>query len=127
MSLRIRYSREDDIVFLSTSERGEGSYDVEGDCWTAIDVPVGGGYKPVALEIMFVSKLMPLETNGGYCPQTDTLVIGGSEEVATLVEENGDLAAYWCADDAPDDLSLVAVSLRNASKHLAPVMAQLVG
>ncbi len=122
MSLRVKYSPGSDIVSLDTLESSEDSCDVEGHYWTVIDLPVGGGYKPVALEIMFVSDLMPLETNVGYCPETDTLVIGEGKDTATLVEENDDLAAYW---DAPEDLSLVAVSLRNASRHLAPVIASL--
>ena len=123
MSLRVQYSPKDDIVLLATSEKGEGSCDVEGHYWAVIILPFGGGYKPVALDIMFASDLMPLETNSGYCSETDTLLIGEGKGAATLIEENGDLAAYWCPDDTPDDLSLVAVSLRNASKHLASVIA----
>ena len=125
MILRTRYSQEDDVIRLSTSEKGDGSYDVESDCWAVIDVPVGGGYRPVALELMFVSRLLPLENNGGYCSEIDTLVIGEGQSAATLVEENDDLAAYWCSEEGPDDLILVAVSLRNASKHLAPAIRQL--
>ena len=124
MSLRIHYSPEDDIVMLYTTEEGEGGYDVEGHHWTRVILPSGGGHKPVALEVMFVSDLMPLETNGGYCSETDTLVIGDGKGSATLVEENGDLSAYWLPEeDYPDDLSLAAVALRRASVHLAPVIA----
>ena len=124
MSLRIHYSPEDDIVMLYTTEKGEVSYDVEGHHWTRVVLPSGGGYKPVALEVMFVSDLMPLETNGNYCSETDTLVIGDGKASASIVEENGDLTAYWLPEeDAPDDLGLVAVALRRASAHLAPVIA----
>ncbi len=123
MSLRIHYSPEDDIVMLYMDERGEGSYDVEGHYWTRVILPSRGGYKPVALEVMFVSDLMPLETNGRYCSETDTLVIGDGEGSTALAEENGDLTAYWLPEeDDPDDLSLVAVALRRASVHLAPVI-----
>ncbi len=124
MSLQTRYSQEDDILLIASSERGEGSCDVEGHYWTTVVLPFGGGYKPVALEIMFVSDLMPLRTNKGYSADTDTLVIGRGKGAA-LVEENDDLAAYWHPEDGPDDLNLVAVALRNASKHLAPVIACL--
>ena len=123
MSLQVKYSPEEDIFLAATSERGEGSYDVENHYWTTVILPFGGGHKPVALEIMFASDLMPLEKNGGYCGETDTLVIGEGKGAATLVEENGDLAAYWLPEDGPEDLNLVGVSLRNASKHLAPVIA----
>lgn len=124
MSLQTRYSQEDDIVLIATSERGEGSYDVEGHYWTTVVLPFGGGHKPVALEIMFVSDLMPLRMNKGYSAETDTLVIGQGERAA-LVEENDDLTAYWCPEEDADDLSLVAVSLRNASKHMAPVIKEM--
>ena len=128
MSLRTKYSQEDDIVSLSTLGRGsdEGSHEVESDCWTILDVAFDNQCKPVTLELMFVSRLMPLTANDGYCSETDTLVIGEGQTMAVLVEENDDLSAYWCPDhDYPDDLSLVAVSLRNASKHLAPVAGLL--
>ena len=125
MSLQVLYSQEDDIVFLGTSEIGDGSYEVESHLWAVVTLLLGDGYKPVALDIMFASDLMPLETNGGYCSETDTLVIGKGVDTATLIEENSDLTSYWSTDDEPDDLSLVAVSLRNASKHLAPVVASL--
>ncbi len=121
MSLRKLYSG--DIISLSTGEEGDGCRHVKGEQWTVIDLP-DGEYKPVALEIMFVSSEMPLETNDGYCSDTDTLVIGKGKNTATLVERNGDLAAYWASDEYdPDDLDLVAVAIQNASKHLAPVIA----
>lgn len=125
MSLRTRYSQEDDIVSLSTLARRsvEGSYEVESDCWTILDVAFDNERKPITLELMFVSRLMPLEANDGYSADTDTLVIGQANNVATLVEENDDLAAYWHPEDGTDDLNLVAVALRNASRHLAAVIA----
>ena len=129
MSLKVGYSKEGDFIYLDTPERGEGTYVLENDCWTAVDVPASGGYRPVALEFMFASRLLPLEANdsGRYCPETDTLVCGEGQDTATLVEENDDLTAYWRPDDAPgrgpDDLDLIAVALRNASKHLAPLIA----
>jgi len=128
MSLRTRYSREEAIVSLSTLGCGseESSYEVGSDCWTILDVAFDNKRKPVTLELMFVSRLMPLTANNGYCSDTDTLVIGKGQITATLVEANDDLSAYWCPDeDYPDDLSLVAVSLQNASKHLTPVLAKL--
>ena len=125
MSLKTRYTQEDDIVSLSAPGRersDEGSYEVESDSWTVLDVAFDNGCKPVTLELIFVSRLMPLETNKGYSSDTDTLVIGEGLDTATVVEVNGDLTAYWCPDDDLDDMNLVAVSIRNASKHLAPLI-----
>ena len=123
MKLHIRYSPEDDIIALGTSEKGDGCYEVEEYPWAVVTLPLRGGYKPVSLEILFASGLMPLESKTGYCSETDTLIIGEGKDIATLAEENGDLTAYWLPEDyAPDEMSLVAVSLRNASKHLAGVL-----
>lgn len=38
--------------------------------------------------------------------------------------ENGDLVLYWRPDrDYPDELTAIAIDIRNASKHLAPAIA----
>ena len=122
MSLRTYYG--DNIIALTTDDRGDGCHHVEGWPWVIIDTPDSDEYNPVALEIMFIDSHMPLETNGGYCSGTDTLVIGKSKDTATLVKRNGDLVAYWSPEEYdPDDLSLVAVALHNASKHLTPAIA----
>ncbi len=122
MRLKALYS--DDIIRLSTGKQTEECYSVDGEPWVVIETPSDREYKPVALKILFVSGHMPLETNEGYCADTDTLAIGAGKNAATRVEENGDLVAYWALEDGyPDDLALVAVALRNASKHLALAIA----
>ena len=121
MSLNVGYSPTDDIVFFTTGGSAIGAYTL-GASGIAVDTPEGS-YKPVTLEIMhFREYYMPLGTNADYSPETDTLVLGDGKDRATRVEENGDLVAYWYPDTGPDDLDLVAVALRNASKHVASVM-----
>ena len=121
MSLQITYV--DDIIHLSTGGNGAGSYVVIEDSGTVVDHSSDNEHNPVALEIMFVSRYMPLETNDGYCSGTDTLVIGKDNDTATLLERNSDLVAYWAPVYCSDQLSLLAVELHNVSKHLAPVIA----
>ena len=77
---------------------------------------------PVGLEVIGVSAWLPLGKRG-YCKETDTLTFGSDTETATVIAENGDLIAYWSPDQYdPDYLLPIAVDLRNASKHLAPVL-----
>ena len=121
MSLQITYV--DDIIDLSTGGNGAGSYVVIEDSGTVVDHSSDNEYAPVALEVMFVSRYMPLETNDGYCSDTDTLVIGKGKDTATWVERNGDLVAYWAPVYCSDQLSLLAVAFHNASRHLAPAIA----
>ena len=71
-----------------------------------------------------VSSHLPLESNEKYCAETDTLTIGDELETATLIAENGDLVLYWRPDrNYPDELTAIAIDIRNASRHLAPAVA----
>ena len=123
MSLRVGYSAVDDCIYISTSQGTCESWSLVSDFGIVIDTHPDNDYKPTALEVLYISSYLPLETNGGYCPDTDTLVIGEGKDTATLVEENGDLVAYWAPVYFSKHLSLVAAGLRNASKHLAPAIA----
>ncbi len=125
MSLRVGYG--DDCIYISTSQGSCESLSLVSDYGTVIDTHPDSDYKPTALEVLYISSYLPLETNDGYYPDTDTLVIGEGKDTATLVEENDDLVAYFAYDtsypDDPDEFELVAAALRNASKHLAPAIA----
>ena len=128
MSLKVKYSPMEegfDAIVLDTGERRDiGAIDLEHDPYVVIDLPPDDGKKPVSVEVLWVSSYLPLETNDKYCAETDTLTIGDELETATLIAENGDLALYWRPDDNyPDELTAIAIDIRNASKHLAPAMA----
>ncbi len=123
MSLRVGYTAVDDCIYISTSQGSSDSSVLVSDSGIIIDTHPDSEYKPTALEVLYISSYLPLETNAGYCPDTDTLVIGEDKDTATLVEENGDLVAYWAPVYFSKHLSLVAAGLRNASKHLAPAIA----
>lgn len=128
MSLKVKYSPMEegfDAIVLDTGERRDtGAIDLEYDPYVVIDLPPDDGKKPVSVEVLWVSSHLPLETNEKYCVETDTLTIGDELETATLIAENGDLILYWRPDDYyPDELTAIAIDIRNASKHLAPAMA----
>ena len=127
MSLKVKYSPMEegfDAIVLDTGERRDiGAIDLEYDPYVVIDLPPDDGRKPVALEVLWVSSYLPLETNEKYCAETDTLTIGDELETATLIAENGDLVLYWRPDGYyPDDMTAIAIDIRNASKHLAPAI-----
>ena len=128
MSLSVKYSPIeggfDAIVLDSGKDRDAGSIDLECNPHVVIDLHPDDGKEPVSLEVLWISDYLPLETNEGYCAETDTLTIGGELETATLVSENGDLVLYWRPDrEYPDELTAIAIDIRNASKHLAPAIA----
>ena len=128
MSLRVKYSPMEDgfdaIVLDSGKERGIGSIDLEHNPHIVIDLPPDDGKEPVTLEVLWISAYLPLETNEDYCSETDTLTIGDELEKASLIASNGDLVLYWRPDpNYPDELTAIAIDIRNASKHLAPAIA----
>ena len=127
MSLRVKYSPIEDgldaIVLDSGKDRDAGSIDLECNPHVIIDLPPNDGKEPVAVEVLWISAYLPLEANDDYCAETDTLTIGEELETATLVAESGDLSLYWRPDrNYPDELTPIAINIRNASKHLAPAI-----
>ena len=130
MSLTVKYSpMEDgfDAIVLDSGKEGDtdgGAIDLECNPHVIIDLPPDDGRKPVSLEVLWISAYLPLEANEDYCTKTDTLTIGEKSETATLIAENGDLVLYWRPDrNYPDELTAIAVDIRNASEHLAPAIA----
>ena len=128
MSLRARYSPMEDgfdaIVLDSDKERDIEAIDLEYNPHVVIDLPPDDGKEPVAVEVLWISAYLPLEANEDYCAETDTLTIGDEAQTATLIAENGDLVLYWRPDENyPGELTAIAIDIRNASKHLAPVIA----
>lgn len=57
-----------------------------------------------------------------YDRQTDTLTWGVTQAERELISQAGDIFAYWQPGSAVEDsfFGLIGVSLRNASRHLAP-------
>lgn len=92
------------------------------------DVVVGlateDGYDIASITIMGVPAYLPLGKMG-YDTETDTLLLGRMTDDQELFTENGDLSAYWQVDeDDPDGFRHpIGVAVKNASVHLAEVMA----
>ncbi len=122
MNLRVHYDPECDAIGADYEQPHRATYELATVGMVMIDLPNEDSYEAVGLEVFAISAWLPLGKRG-YCAKTDTLTIGHGVETATVVAENGDLVAYWAPDEYdPDDLSPIAVDLRNASKHLVPVM-----
>ena len=133
MELRLRYSPvEYGSLDLSYPGRVGVSFRIDEPHrgFAVAHLPTEGELRMLALEVLGFSDYLPLDGFEDYCAETDTLLVGGKLETATKVVESGDFVAYWRpafgyeGDDVSDeDLDVHAVELRNASKHLAPVIA----
>ena len=123
MKLRAHYDPDIDAISWYYDQPSCGGYEVAHNWSIILHVPDDESHCAVELEVIGISAWLPLGKRG-YCEETDTLTIGRGVETATIVAESGDLVAYWAPDEYdPADLVPIAVDLRNASKHLAPVIA----
>jgi hypothetical protein len=122
MNLRAHYDPDIDAISWYYDQPSCGGYEVAQNWSIILHVPDGESHCAVELEVIGVSGWLPLGKRG-YCEETDTLTFGDSVAEATIIAENGDLIAYWAPDEYdPGDLVAIAVDLRNASHHLAPVI-----
>jgi len=124
MKLKVHYDPDCDAIGANYKQPHDGAREVEGLGWVVIDLLNWESHVPVGLEVIGISRWLPLGKRG-YCEETDVLTFGDGVETATVVAVNGDLVAYWGPDEYDPDSSLlpIAVDLRNAAKHLAPVIA----
>ena len=122
MNLIAHYDPEIDAISWHYGQPTGGGYEVAENWSIIFHVPEDESRCAVELEVIGISAWLPLGKRA-YCKETDTLTFGNGTETATVIAENGDLIAYWRPDEYdPDDLTPIAVDLRNASKHLAPVI-----
>ena len=122
-NLKMSYDPASDLLWLRDGSPSDGSSLLEEAPFATIEMLDEGSREAVGVEISGFSSYLPLR-RPDYCASVDTLTVGARRETATVVAENGDLVAYWRPDEsAPGDLEPFAVDLRNASKHMAPLLA----
>ena len=132
MALQVsEYDCEADAVWIIAEGKADATDEINYKFGHVLDYD-SATYKPVALELVLcVSAYIPLLPEHGYDTETDTLTFSGKGcERTELVTANEDLVAHWAYDDEDPDPEFyipVAVELRNASKHFAPVIARLTG
>ena len=122
MTMELSFDLTDQVFFLRSGTRIWDAAEVPTDPGVAVYFPDEDSNTPVGLEVLGFRGILPLGKEG-YSAESDTQSLG-DKGGATLVVENGDLVAYFGLYDAtyPEDLYLLAVDLRNASKHLAPLI-----
>ena len=121
--MRVNYYSEEDALIMDIS-RGGCSGATLRDYFDVILVFESDDTENIArLRVLNVSDFLPLDTERGYDADTDTLTLGDKPAADYRVVENGDFAGYWQECDGGRYWDIVAVDLRQASVHLAPVIA----
>ena len=124
--MRTVYDREGNYLHFITGDDGASGTTLLDDDNIVIDLETKYGHGVVGLTVMGPRAYLPLGKKG-YDAETDTLTFGVPVDDPARVTENGDLVAYWQVDkDNPDSyMDAVGAAIKNVSKHLAPVLADL--
>lgn len=123
-----RYDPKFDTVIIYTGDPHDESDEIDNFNHHILDYD-SATYKPASFELLLCARgYLELSHSRGYDAETDTLTFGNGLDRAEFAVANGDLVAHWGfaeLDSEPEFYTPVAVQLRNASKHLAPVIAAL--
>ena len=125
--MQVRYYEETDSVAIVSPgkyERGNGD-SLRDHLGIIVAYASPDSNDVVDLDIFGVSHFLPLRAERGYDAATDTLTLGDKPDADYRVIDNGDFVSYrqWIDDEGHWDI--VALDLRQASRHLAPAIAAL--
>ena len=123
--MRVHYDQEFSVLRVATGKHGQSGASLLDYPDIALELATVDGYDIVGLLVMGASAYLPLGT--GYDAVADTLTLGERPERPDLTTETGDFVGYWRthAGDPAGMKDPVGVTLRHASRHLAPVLRQL--
>ncbi len=139
MTLKVDYYPQDDILRVSTGQKAMDG----ATLWDAVNVEVDigtyGGHDIVGFSILSASssvcpyfvpahtkQLHPIykgNTSVSYDEETDTLTLGSPVCNPSYRTEDGvHIVGHWKLDEADCNAywDIIGVSLKDASKHLAP-------
>ena len=125
--MQVRYYPEDDVLILITSLKGGGGGTLRDDFGVifAIDGEDEGDENITRVDVHGAARFLPLDAERGYDASTDTLTLGDKPTDDYRVVDNGDFVSYRQWFDDGSEWDVVALDLRQASAHLAPVIAAL--
>lgn len=123
--VKVKYYAEEDALIIIMNRRGRSGGTLRDDFGVILDFEDEGSQNVTRIDILDVSRFLPLRTERGYDADTDTLTLGDKPTADYRVVDNGDFVSYRQWFDDGSEWDVVAVDLRRASVHLAPVLAAL--
>ena len=120
--MRVSFYPEEDVITLIASPKGGGGGSLRDDFWIIF---TADKENITRVEIHDASRFVPLATERGYNADHDTLSLGNKPRTDYRMIENGDFLSYRQWFDDGSEWDVVAIDLRNASKHLAPLIDRI--
>ena len=123
--MELDYNSLDDVLHLGPEGQVEDGSMLLDNPGIVLLTGADGGCDIVGAVIMAASYHLSLRH--GYDAKSDTLLLGQATDDPALITKNGDFVGYWKPDaDDPDGFwEPIGVAIKRASKHLAPVLADL--
>ena len=124
--MRVSYYADEDFVELIASDFEVGSGSTLRDDFRVILTFAREGSEDVSqIDILDVSRFLPLSVEMGYDAGADTLTLGFKPNSDFRVVDNGEFVSYRQWFDDGSEWDVVALDLRHASTHLAQAIAAL--
>ena len=123
--MKVKYYAEDDALIIIANGRGRSGGTVRDDFRVILDFADEGSEDVTRIDILDVSRFLPLRAERGYDAETETLTLGDKPDADFRVVNNGDFVSYRQWFDDGSEWDVVAVDLQQASAHPAPVLATL--
>ena len=119
--MEVKYYPEEDVLLMIKFRRGCSGGTLRDDF--GIIYTLEGDENITRVDIHDVSRFLPLNAQLGYDAHADTLTLGDKPTADYRVVDNGDFVSYRQWFDDGSEWDVVAVDIRQASVHLAPVIA----
>ena len=123
--MEVKYYPEDDALIMDIARGGCSGGTLRDDFGVILVFESECDENIARVRVLNVSDFLPLSAERGYDADTDTLTLGDKPEPDAdyRVVDNGDFVSYRQWFDDGSEWDVVALDLRRASAHLAPVLA----
>ena len=122
--MHISYYAEDDaVVLIAANSKGGGGGTVRDDFRVILEFMDEDSEDVTRVDVLDVSRFLPLNDENGYDAATDTLTLGDKPVADFRVVDHEDFVSYLQWFDDGSEWDVVAVDLRRASVHLAKAIA----
>ena len=123
--MQVKYYPEEDVLIIIASRYWRSGGTLRDDFGVIFALEDEGVENITRVDLHRATRFLPLSAERGYDADGDTLTLGDKPDADFRVVDNGDFVSYRQWFDDGSEWDVVAVDLRRASVHLAPVLAAL--
>lgn len=123
--MEVKYYPEEDVLLIIKSRRGCSGGTLRDDFGIIYTLEYMPNENITRVDIHGATRFLPLNAERGYDADTDTLTLGDKPTADYRVADSGDFVSYRQWFDDGSEWDVVALDLRRASIHLAPVLSAL--